>query len=151
MEKNKEIAIPARESGDYFGLSNRYVEELQPSDFRSEKPWELKPDGDNQEKSGMVLFYAPWCPYCKAMKNDWIEAAKLSGFCDYYAFNCEKHQSHILKIKEDMPELIRSYPSIIIYKQGKPDEYYDGNRTPQGLIDGCKTLCKDCKKRKFSK
>jgi thiol-disulfide isomerase/thioredoxin len=134
-----------KENKDYFENS-RYVKELIPSDFESAAPWRLKKLNKSITRpSGMVLFYAPWCPYCKSLKPIWEEAAKISGFCDYYAFNCEKYKGHILKLKEDMPELIRSYPSIIIYNNGEPDEYYEGERTSKALILTCARVCSNGK------
>lgn len=139
-----------RESADYFGKNNRYVKELTPSNFNSTAPWQLKNNSDNVV---LILFYAPWCGHCKAVKDEWEKAGKMSGFCDFAAFNCEKNNAHVQKIKEDMPELIPSYPSIVIYTNGSPSEYYNGERTSQAFIAKCMSICKKsgkCKK-KFSK
>lgn len=138
------------ESEDYFGPDNRYVVELSPSDFDEKAPWVLKPKARSSTAeqspspkmgSGMVLFYAPWCGFCKAVKEPWLEAAKVAGFCDFYAFNCEKNRGHLDKIKTDMPELVRGYPTIILYKDGQPGDYYEGERTKQAFIDTCMRVC----------
>ncbi len=133
-----------REKEDYFGQDNRYVIELTPDDFDERAPWVLKPRSAVKTKnygSGLLLFYAPWCPHCKSLKEPWLEAAKMAGFCDFYAFNCEKYQSHLDKIKADMPELTRGYPTIILYRNGQPDEYYQGERTKQAFLDTCMRIC----------
>ena len=144
--------MQALEQEDYFGPDHRFVKELSPSDFDEGAPWQLKPrtdptTGEKIPSSGMVLFYAPWCGFCKKVKQSWIDAAKLSGFCDFYAFNCEKHKSHLSKIKSDMPQLVRGYPTIVLYKNGSPDEYYQGDRSAQGFVSTCMNLCKDGKCR----
>jgi thiol-disulfide isomerase/thioredoxin len=137
-----------RESEDYFGENNRYVKELKPEDFDITSSWILR-NRSGEKVNGMVLFYAPWCGYCKKVKNDWLEAAKSSGFCDFYAFNCEKHKNHMLKIKEDMPKLIDGFPSIVIYKDGVPDDYYTGGRSAPELVAACMKMCSGgkCKKK----
>jgi thiol-disulfide isomerase/thioredoxin len=125
---------------DYFE-ANRYVKELKPSDFKKGVPWELKISGDSKCKKAMVLFYAPWCGHCKQVKKPWSEAATLSGFCDFYAFNCERYKNHLSKIKDDIPHLVTGFPTIIIYKNGSPEEYYNGERTVKGFSQTCMDIC----------
>ena len=124
------------ESEDYFGSSHKYVIELTPSDFDSAIPYNLK-----KESCGLVLFYAPWCGFCKAVKKSWEEAAKKTGFCDYMAMNCEKNKSWCLKIKEENPELIKSYPTIVVYKNGKPIKKHEGERSRESLMSLCMKSC----------
>lgn len=124
---------------DYFANS-KFVQELSAKDFNSTAPWKLASGGN-----AMVLFYAPWCGFCKATREPWEKAAKVSGFCDFFAFNCEKNKAHLEKIRADMPQLVRGYPTIIMYKNGEPDEYYNGERTQQEFTQACMRLCGDGK------
>lgn len=133
---------------DYFGPQSRYVREIEPKDFNPSNVWMLKTDSKKSDKkcgvstgSGMVMFYAPWCGFCHKLAPAWEEAAKLSGFCDFYAFNCEKHKGHLLKIKEEKPDLVRSYPTIIYYKNGAPIDSYEGERDTQSLLKYCMSMC----------
>lgn len=130
---------------DYFGVDNRYVKELQPGDFDSLASWVIK--SEKHPATGIVLYYAPWCPHCKHASGPFLEAAKKCGFCNFYAFNCEKHKAHVSKIRSDMPNLIRGYPSIIVYQNGSPLEVYSGERTADGFTQRCMKLCdgKSCK------
>jgi thioredoxin-like negative regulator of GroEL len=128
-----------RESDDYFSKS-KFVIELQPSSFDSEATWKLR-----EHKCSAVLFYAPWCPHCKAMKETWEQLGETAAFYDVCAFNCEKHKEHVAKIKEDMPELVRGYPTMILYKQGVPVENVGTtteDRTLSRLVEACARGCK---------
>jgi thiol-disulfide isomerase/thioredoxin len=120
---------------DYFSGS-RYVKELTPKDFDSMHTHNLK-----TIKNGIILFYAPWCGYCKAVAPTWEEAAKISGFCDFYAFNCEKYKAHLSKIKESMPEMVTSYPTIITYQNGQPKEFFNEERTVEKIVAACMRTC----------
>ena len=102
----------------YFDSSSHVVE-LSPSDFDNTLSWKL---GSSKCNCCVILFYLPWCPYCKAVKNDWEKLGKVAKFFDVYAFNAEKNKKHMLQIKEELPDLIRGYPTIIVYKKGEPVE-----------------------------
>jgi len=134
------------ESEDYFEPKNRYVKELKTSDFNSVIPWQLNPIND-KKVNGLVLFYAPWCPHCKSVAPEWEKAGKMSGFCDFYSFNCEKNKNHVMKIKEDMPELIQGYPSIIYYENGVPGEAYVGARDAKSFGKYCMDKCSSCNRK----
>jgi len=120
---------------NYFDQS-RVVKELTAKDFNEKATWELKKSGCT-----FVLFYAPWCPHCKAVKSEWEKFAKISTFVKVAAFNCEKQKTHLLKIREDMPNLVTSYPTIIFYKNSKPVEAYNGERTSTALLKTAMELC----------
>ena len=129
-----------RDGEDYFADS-KFVTELTHKDFESVATWRLK-----THKCSIVLFYAPWCPHCKALKDIWISLGTKAAFFDVCAMNCEKNKVHMAKIKEDMPELVNGYPTIIIYKNGDPVENVGGSketRTVGHLIKACMRACKE--------
>lgn len=123
---------------DYFSKS-RFVRELTPKDFNPKKTWELK----EPSSCSVILWYAPWCPHCKAVKGTWKRLGETATFMDVFAFNCEKHKGHLSKIQEDMPELVRSYPTITFYKRGKPVEEYRGDRSLNNLLKEFMRVCQD--------
>lgn len=126
-----------RDSTDFFtGDDAKFVTELKPSDFEGEATWKLK-----NHKCSIVLFYCAWCPHCQAVRGTWRDLAEKAAFFDVCAFNCEKHKGHVSKIKEDMPELIRGYPTILIYENGEVKESYTGDRTTGALISACMRSC----------
>jgi thiol-disulfide isomerase/thioredoxin len=120
----------------YFTQS-KYVKELSPSDFNPAKPWQLK-----QKDCVAILFYADWCPHCKSMKGTWEELGKTAGFFNITAFNCAdpKNKSHLEKITEAMPDLIKGYPTILLSSNGQIREY-SGERSYDKLLKGCMSYC----------
>lgn len=115
----------------------RFVQELKPSDFDPITTWKLK-----DKECSIVLFYCPWCPRCQAIKETWKELGRVAAFFNVLAFNCEKYKRHMLKIKEDAPELIRGYPTIVVYQKGSPVEDYQGDRSLESLLKTCMRICK---------
>lgn len=112
------------------------VDELTPEDFDRVVTWKLK-----QTKCTAVLFYAPWCPHCSSIKNDWIKFAETAVFMNVAGFNCDKYSSHLAKIKEDMPNLVKGFPTIIYYVTGKPSESFEGERTFSNMLKKGMAVC----------
>lgn len=130
-----------RESSDFFkGTSNeKFVTDLSPADFDDMNSWKLK-----KHKCSMVLFYCAWCPHCRDVKDNWAQVGRIAVYADICGMNCEKYKSHISKIKEEIPELIKGYPTIVIYKKGEPVEVYkDSDRSVEALLKVCEKLCKN--------
>lgn len=127
--------------GDKNYFDSKYVTELSPEDFVGTRTWSLK-----NQTCAIVLFYAPWCPYCKNMKSVWNELGKTAAFFNVYAFNCEKYKEYMNRIKEDMPELVNSYPTMLIYKQGEPVERVgeaQDQRNVGYFINTCMRACRE--------
>lgn len=122
-------------SMSYFTKST-VVKELSPNDFEEIFVYRLK----NHDCS-IVLFYAPWCKFCKAVKDSYETFAKSATFIDVYAMDCEKHAVHVMSIKNDMPQLIVTYPTIVFYSKGEPMEQYMGDRTAEDLLKSSIRFC----------
>ncbi len=129
------MELPKKDATSYFEGSN-FVKELSPKDFDSISSWKLK-----ENKCAIILFYKPGCPYCKDIKDEWSKLGEKAAFFDVYALNAEKYKAHITKIREEMSNLITSYPTIIIYQYGKPLEHYQGKREWRELIKTCARVC----------
>lgn len=120
----------------YF-TNSRFVTELTPYDFNPRRSWEL-----NEKECCLILFYAPWCPHCKAVKETWEDFGEVNTFIPVYAFNCEKYKDHCNKIKEEMPGVIKGYPSILVYERGKPVRRVgERDRSLRSLIKEAMKLC----------
>ena len=124
-----------RDDVSYFE-GNKYVTEITPRDFEEYATWKLK-----KKECSAILFYAPWCPHCKSVKTVWENLGKTAVFMDILAFNCEKYSEHLMSIKEDMPELVKGFPTIIFYKNGSPVESYADDRTDSKLLKASMRVC----------
>lgn len=104
--------------GSYY-TNTKFVTELSPKDFDSVSLHLLK----RKEPSSMVLFYKPTCPYCQQVKETWKQVGKVTkNFTKFYALNGDKYSDFIFSVREDVPELIKTYPTILAYKNGEPVE-----------------------------
>ncbi len=127
-----------RPSGSFFKKC-RFVKELTINDFDEVETWKLK-----KKTCCVILFYAPWCPYCQSVKETWCDLGEKAIFYKVRAVNCEKEQSLKNKIEEDMPELIKGYPTMIIYNNGEPSEQIgktENDRDLASLISACTRVC----------
>ncbi len=132
-----------RDSAPYFSKS-RNVKELTPLDFSEVKVSHLK-----SKECSVVLFYVNWCGYCKKVKPDWERLGGAALFTNVLAFNCEKYSGHLSKIKEELPELVKGFPTIIFYRGGKPILHQPEElRDFDNLLKACMKFCKDSGKSK---
>lgn len=121
----------------YFSKSKN-VKELTPKSFNPMKSPHLQ-----SKKCSAVLFYSPSCPHCKNVKDVWDELGRKALFVDVLALNCEKYTVHLMKIKEEYPELIKGFPTIVFYKNGIPVmQQPSDKRSYENLLKACKEVCK---------
>jgi protein disulfide-isomerase/protein disulfide isomerase family A protein 5 len=72
-----------------------------------------------------VLFYAPWCGHCKAIKPDWADLSiDVKGVMPVVAVDCTEHASLCSKYKVEGYPTIRYFPS-----SSSEGEVYNGGRT----------------------
>lgn len=133
-----EYKTPKRDSKNYFNKC-KDIKELSAKDFDKKISFKLKP---LKNEYSFIMFYAPWCGYCKQTKDLWMElASSLStskGGVNMLAFNCEKNKKYLNKLNLDFQELgkiplIKSYPTLILYKNGLPHEQFNGERNMKNL------------------
>lgn len=124
------------------------VKELTANDFEDKESHLLK----NKDCS-FVLFYANWCGHCQAVTEEWIKFANLAGFINVGAFDCANevtiegsrpisNTSHLLKIKEELPELVRGYPTFVFYNKGEYKEHYNGKRDAASFLEAATRVCR---------
>lgn len=81
------------------------------------------PSGLNTGKK-LVLFYTETCPHCKAMLDDWNNAAKKVNTSGQIMIkiNCSKNKDLATQYN------ITSYPTILLLSDGKMIKTYTGGR-----------------------
>ncbi|CAB3986332.1 disulfide-isomerase A5-like, partial [Paramuricea clavata] len=123
MENPQEPATPPPEEEQWSDEPSA-VEHLTDDNFE---------DFLSKHDSMLVMFYAPWCGHCKAMKPAYVEAAdemktqKVKGVLA--AVNCMKEQK--LRTKYE----VNGFPSVKYFKDGKYAYDYPRSRTKDDLVD----------------
>jgi protein disulfide-isomerase/protein disulfide isomerase family A protein 5 len=90
-----------------------------------------------QHKSALVLFYAPWCGHCKAMKPAYAEAAailKESGVnCILAAVDASAEKTLQSRFS------IKGFPTMKHFINGVEDSTYELGRTTQDFVNFMKS------------
>ena len=97
------------------------ITELTPDDFSSLFTWLL-----NDKKYVVVLFYKSSCPHCIEMIDTWKSLSRVTMQCtsllrcNVAAMNCELYDEYIVSLKEEAPQLLKSFPTMVLYRYGIP-------------------------------
>ena len=75
----------------------------------------------------LVMFYAPWCGHCKVAKPEFNAASILRKDGHYAAVDCTQRKALCEEFK------VNSFPTFLIFEDGKLDKSYDGPRTIKGF------------------
>jgi len=85
------------------------------------------------KKNVLVMFYAPWCGHCKAMKPAYAQAAKQLT---------EEGVEHVLATVDATIESslaskygVKGYPTLKLFTKGKVVEDYNGGRSRENIVD----------------
>lgn len=119
-----------------FFEGSKFVTELTPKDFDEREPWNLK-----SSRCCIVLYYLRRCPHCIDMKQTWLKLAERAAFFDVCAFDAVAYPEHVSVLRNEMPAMIKGYPTIIIYEKGKIKRNYEGERTVNALTNELMNAC----------
>lgn len=141
-----QIDYPNKKDKESLFSDSKFVKELYPNNFNELDTSKLKDKGCT-----FIMFYAPWCGYCKRSKEVWDKLAESVTFLNICAFNCEKNKSFVDKMNIDHKKntedvLIRGYPTLIMYKNGKPSQFYRDEREFENLLGFCMKSKSECSK-----
>ncbi len=86
-----------------------------------------KDNFDNEIKEGLkvVEFYAPWCGYCKKQEEE------LKNLDKVWIGQVNSDDNPELAIRHG----IHSFPSFILFKEGKEVERFSGLRKKEDLMN----------------
>jgi len=117
------------------------VTELNGSAFDNEKPWLL--NDKYNKRCCFILYYAPWCGHCVNFKPVYADFADKAQFIKAYSLNCDENTALIKRMSENVhsPVQIKSFPTLWLYKDGKPITQYDDERNVGKLLKKAMEFC----------
>lgn len=119
------------------------------NDPTGDVPWEEEPSGKsvvhlpdisslekliNKNKAVMVMFYAPWCVYCKQMKPEYAAAAsivKQKGYGILAAMDAVRPENAGVRMKFE----INGFPTLHYFKNGELIYTYNGDNKQDKLVE----------------
>lgn len=79
----------------------------------------------------LIMFYAPWCGYCKKLKPDYSAAAKELK-SDYVLAAIDVNRPENSKVRRIFN--ITGFPTIIYFENGVQKQIYEGDNNKDGII-----------------
>ncbi|KAK4019857.1 protein disulfide-isomerase A5 [Daphnia magna] len=99
-----------------------------------------------EEKKGiMVMFYAPWCGYCKKMKPDYAQAAaELKGQAILAAIDVNRPENSVVRKQYN----ITGFPTLLYFKNGAMQFTYEGDNNRDSIVSFMRNPSKPTEKPK---
>ena len=156
--KNDQKYAGGREKADFVNFMKdptNPLSSMPPPPPSPEENWHDTPGSENihhlsvanfdsflvENPSVLVMFYAPWCGHCKAMKPAYAEAAtklnelKINGALAAIDATIDASLSSRFEVK--------GFPTIKYFKNGKHDFEYSGGRKTGDIVNFMKDPVKN--------
>ncbi|PNF32184.1 Protein disulfide-isomerase A5 [Cryptotermes secundus] len=93
----------------------------------------------------LVLFYAPWCGFCKQLKPEYAAAAtELKGHSVLAAIDVNRPENAIIRQQYN----ITGFPTMLYFENGNQKFMYEGENNKNGLVGFMKNPSKPPEKPK---
>lgn len=118
-----------KQNQPHFG--NTYVQNMSNNDFNG-----IDIESSNPRKTGIIMFYAPWCPHCHSMVPILNEVAdniyENSNTNDIIVGSVDCTSNSNQDLNDTMN--IMGYPTLKLYVDGKYVSDYSGPRDANALL-----------------
>ncbi|OLL22504.1 putative protein disulfide-isomerase [Neolecta irregularis DAH-3] len=85
-----------------------------------------------KEPVALVEFFAPWCGHCKQLAVPYGKVAEnLKGMVKIAAIDCDEEDNKPICGEHE----VQGFPTIKLFKHGKVQEDYQGQRTAKAIAD----------------